>query len=339
MEITGPANYENQEQQPRDDIARSPASPAIVFPPKPDLAEKKQDVWVKSLMSLALYLAFGFFVFQDKLALLLIITGIVIFHELGHFLAMKIFDYKELGIFFIPLLGAYASGTKHEVSQKQSIIILLAGPLPGIILGIIFHFITLYSPNELLETTSRLLILLNLFNLLPVYPLDGGQILNRLFMDENHFISRTFIILSAAAMIWFSWEYIYPYSQLAFFILLYFPLNIILRLIGEIKNERLIKKIEAEGVNLSTAYEDITDENYWHIRNALIKHHPDLKDIPPAPPYQYASREDKVIVTMQALLQRYIIMDVTLAGKLIIIAIWAGSFLTPLLFKISMILF
>ena len=35
------------------------------------------------------------------------------------------------------MLGAYASGTKREVSQKQSAIILLAGPLPGIIAGIL----------------------------------------------------------------------------------------------------------------------------------------------------------------------------------------------------------
>ena len=68
-------------------------------------------------------------------------------HELGHFFAMKYFHYKDLGIFFIPLLGAYVSGSKREVSQKQSAIILLAGPLPGIIIGIALYLIDQNGPG------------------------------------------------------------------------------------------------------------------------------------------------------------------------------------------------
>jgi hypothetical protein len=73
--------------------------------------------------------------------MLLLITAIVGFHEMGHFIAMKAFRYKDLGIFFIPLLGAYVSGSKREVSQKESAIILLAGPLPGIVLGAVFFYL------------------------------------------------------------------------------------------------------------------------------------------------------------------------------------------------------
>src|ERR1700730_9769902 len=87
---------------------------------KLNFKEKKGNVWLRSLTSLALYLALGYYFISHNWSILLILTGIVIFHELGHFFAMKFFDYKELGIFFIPLLGAYASGTKHEISQKQS---------------------------------------------------------------------------------------------------------------------------------------------------------------------------------------------------------------------------
>jgi hypothetical protein len=39
---------------------------------------------------------------------------------------------QRTGDFFIPLLGAYASGTKREVSQKQSAIILTGRPLPAL---------------------------------------------------------------------------------------------------------------------------------------------------------------------------------------------------------------
>src|SRR5436309_707125 len=82
----------------------------FIYPPKPRPEDKKANVWLRSLTSLVLYLAVGYYFFRGNWILLLILTGIVIFHELGHFIAMKIYNYKDLGIFFIPLLGAYASG-------------------------------------------------------------------------------------------------------------------------------------------------------------------------------------------------------------------------------------
>ena len=96
--------------------------------PKPELEEPKSrpNVWLKSLGSLAVFLIIGFFFFRQNWTLVLVLTGVVVFHEMGHFVAMKIYKYQDLGIFFIPLLGAYVSGKKQEVSQKQSAIILLA---------------------------------------------------------------------------------------------------------------------------------------------------------------------------------------------------------------------
>src|SRR5215831_939017 len=146
--------------------ADDPSSvPSFGYPPKPELENKKGNAWIRSAVSLALYLLIGYYFFSANWALLLILTGIVIFHELGHFLAMKLYHYKELGIFFIPLLGAYASGTKREVSQKQSAVILLAGPLPGIIVGIILfllikdQYATLsFQTYSLLRSTAMLLI-------------------------------------------------------------------------------------------------------------------------------------------------------------------------------------
>src|SRR5215510_10637063 len=90
----------------------------IVYAPKYEKTDAPGNVWTKSIMSLGLYLLIGYYIFHS-FDMLLLITGIVVFHELGHFFAMKYFRYKDLGIFFIPLLGAYVSGTKREVSQKE----------------------------------------------------------------------------------------------------------------------------------------------------------------------------------------------------------------------------
>src|SRR5215467_10958566 len=284
------------------------SEPSFGYPPKPELENKKGNVWVRSITSLALYLVIGYYFFsyfyRVDWILLLILTAIVMFHELGHFLAMKAFDYKELGIFFIPLLGAYASGTKREISQKQSAIILLAGPMPGIITGIILFLLTKdQSPTmsfhtySLLRTTSVLLIFLNVLNLLPIYPLDGGQLVNRLFLDESKIVGKVFVVLSAVALGYFA-------IRIEFYPLLVFPAMMLFRLWTESRFDELTKKVEQTGMNLEKTYEDISDEEYWNIRNILIENnYSTFRNINPAPPYEYSSSEDKVVSAIENLLQ------------------------------------
>lgn len=307
--------------------------------PKPVLEEKKNktNIWLKSIASLILYLAIGYFFFSHRWMFLLIITAIIVFHELGHFTAMKIFRYDDLGIFFIPLLGAYVSGTKQEVSQKQSAIILLAGPLPGILLGI---GLILLADNYSLDffggispyAVANALIFLNLLNLLPIYPLDGGQLLHRLFLDDNKIIGKIFVIISAAALVWFALFGL----QRPFYPLLLIPFFMISRMIGDIQHDRLTAKIEAEGVDLNKTYEELTAEEYWKLRNLVIRFYPSLSDIRPSPPYEISPKEDQVITTIQGLLQRTLIQDLSIAGKFLILVIWIGSFLVPILLNLPL---
>jgi Zn-dependent protease len=310
-------------------------------PPKPSAEEPKSKInmWMRSITSLGLYLVLGFYIFHS-FEMLLLITAIVVFHELGHFFAMKSFHYKDLGIFFIPLLGAYVSGTKREVSQKESAIILLAGPLPGVIVGVIIFLIDKYSPDTYLghiplETVSLLFIFLNIINLVPVYPLDGGQLLNRVFFNEESWLSKIFVVLSAALLCWVALSS----SNKASYVLLIFPAMMLLRMFGDSKLNAVEKKIESSGINLDTSYEDMPDADYWKIRNILIESHPSFKDVASTPPYQYDPREDKIMATIQSLLHRHLIQDVSVIGKILIVIIWATAFAAPWLLDMDMSFF
>ena len=260
---------------------------------------------------------------------MIVLTAVVIFHELGHFLAMKFYKYQDLGIFFIPLMGAYVSGKKQVVSQKQSAIILLAGPVPGIIIGLLFHFIAAQQDNYFLERVSWILIFLNLLNLLPVYPLDGGQLLHRLFLNDYNILGKIFVIASAALMSWIA-------ISTEFYLLLFFPFMMISRLIGDLQHERIEKKIEAEGIDLMKNYDELSPEEYWRIRNSIIKYYPQFKDVNPAPPYEISPKEDQIILIIQGLLQRTLIQDLSLAGKFLILVIWVACFAAPFFLDISM---
>jgi len=258
----------------------------------------------------------------------LVLTAIIVFHEMGHFLAMKFYKYQELGIFFIPLMGAYVSGKKQNVSQKQSAVILMAGPLPGIILGLLCHFISAEMDIYFLEKVAWIFVFLNLFNLLPVYPLDGGQLLHRLFLDDYNILGKIFVIISAGLMSWVA-------ISSDFYPLLFFPFMMITRMIGDLQHERIEKKIEAEGIDLMKSYEDLTAEEYWRIRNAVINYYSQFKDVNPSPPYEISSKEDQIITTIQGLLQRSLVQDLTLGGKFLILVIWIGSFAAPFFLNLS----
>lgn len=313
-----------------------------IIPPKPPADEPKSraNIWLRSISSLALYLAIGYYFFNQNWTLVLVLTGVVVFHELGHFLAMKFYHYTDLGIFFIPLVGAYASGKKKEVSQLQSAVILLAGPVPGIIVGIILQFAgpqwaTDYEQLYLLNQVSWILIYLNLLNLLPVYPLDGGQLLNRLFLDNSRIISKIFLLLSIVALTWFA---LYGGPR-PFYALLIIPFFLLTRMLTDSHLDKLTRKVEETGFDLDTTYEEISDENYWKIRNVLIRNHSSLKDVPEAPPYEYSHKEDQIRIMVQNLLQRSIVQDISLAGKIIILIIWVGCFAAPWLIGLPLRLF
>jgi stage IV sporulation protein FB len=324
-------------ENPKKNSDEFTSTTSFIYPPKPEQENKKGNVWIRSLTSLALYLLIGYYFFRANWILLLILTAIVIFHELGHFLAMKMYHYKDLGIFFIPLLGAYASGTKREVSQKQSAIILLAGPMPGIILGIVLLLITndrfgdmSYQTFSLLRSTAGLLIFLNVLNLLPIYPLDGGQLLNRLFLDESKIIGKIFVVLSAIALGYFA-------ISIRFYPLLVFPAMMLFRLRTDTKFDELTRKVEEKGISLEKTYEEITDKEYWAIRNILIENnYATLRNILPAPPYEYSPNEEKVVSAIENLLQRTVVQDLSWFGKLVIILIWVGSFAAPFLLNLDL---
>ncbi len=313
------------------------------IPPKYSPPEEKQQAWLKSAISLAAYLVLGFYIFPSY-KILLIITAIVLIHEMGHFIAMKAYRYNELGIFFIPLLGAYVSGSKREVSQKQSAIILMAGPLPGILIGAACYLADRYYPGILildisLDRVALFFILLNLINLFPIYPLDGGQLLNRVFLDEESSWSKVFVFISVAFMAWFAWSMYRGSGNSLYFILLFFPVMILLRTMGDKKLGSIEKKIEEAGINADIEYEDLPDADYWKIRNILIAEHPAFKEEQSSPPYTFSRKEDKIMAVVQSLLHRHLIQDVSLAGKLFIFLVWAAGLATPWLLDMDLSFF
>ena len=137
---------------------------------------------------------------------LLILVGVLFFHELGHMSAMKLLKYTDLKMFFIPFFGAAVSGKSSNPTALKSCIVSLMGPLPGIVLSVGLYFLFLLTKNYYLFKTAQVMMLLNVFNLLPIMPLDGGRFVDVLFVNKKYFRfvfsflgAATFLFLAASA--------------------------------------------------------------------------------------------------------------------------------------------
>ena len=126
---------------------------------------------------------------------------ILFLHELGHWIAMRIFKYRNLRMFFIPFFGAAVTGQNWNVPGWKKALVSLAGPLPGIALGVIIGCVGMYTGHDVLKKSALMLIFINAFNLLPVLPLDGGHFLHATLFCRNRWLDIIFRCLAAVTLL------------------------------------------------------------------------------------------------------------------------------------------
>jgi stage IV sporulation protein FB len=110
-----------------------------------------------------------------------IVFGSILVHELGHALvATRVFGLGPAAI----LLHGFGGVTRFRAPTKSwhAFVTALAGPSAGLLLGLLAAVVALLVPvperfAELLDTVATINIFWSLFNLLPMLPLDGGNML------------------------------------------------------------------------------------------------------------------------------------------------------------------
>lgn len=175
---------------------------------KPIEKTREQKIQTFLISGLGFVLVFG--LLGIPWATLPLLVLVLVVHELGHYFAMRYFNYEDTSIFFIPFFGAAAKGEKEQVTPFEEYIVFLAGPLPGIIIGVAL-FIYLGGSSKLEESSwlqhyALFSIVLNYLNLLPIYPLDGGKIVQSLLFTrypkaQFYFFLLSFVVIVLAAII------------------------------------------------------------------------------------------------------------------------------------------
>ncbi|MDB6029033.1 MAG: hypothetical protein JWM68_5256 [Verrucomicrobiales bacterium] len=165
--------------------------------------QEKKPRWSSGILVLAVsivaYFAAGTARWNWKTTLALV--PILLFHEMGHWIAMRIFKYRNLRMFFIPFFGAAVTGRNFNVAGWKKALVSLAGPLPGIALGVVLGVVAMIANLPALKQAALMLLLLNGFNLLPVLPLDGGHFLHATLFCRNRWLDIVFRVMAVIALL------------------------------------------------------------------------------------------------------------------------------------------
>ncbi|PKR81697.1 hypothetical protein CW751_04000 [Brumimicrobium salinarum] len=286
------------------------------YPQKPVLLKRKSNGHISiTILSMVIF-AITFSFILDDYYLIAVLLGVLLFHELGHFLMMKLFKYEELNMLFIPFMGAMVSGRKERYSQIESALMVIAGPLPGILLGASLIMFGWIEPTAVSIQIGVLLIALNVMNLIPIDPLDGGQLMRILFFNNYELTQLIFTALSSLAIaglgLYFnSW------------ILIILGLLLGFRIKNKHKLYLIRKEMKDDEIFYETNYDDLSNKTYSKIKQIIIEFTPILKEI------EVHNEEEKynqiVAKQVDGVLFPPTTKDASVFFKIFMMILWAGG--------------
>jgi Zn-dependent protease len=146
----------------------------------------------------------------------LVLVACLVAHEYGHVRAMRYFGIKTKGIYLIPFVGGLAVSDDKINTRWQDVVISIMGPCFGLIMALACWLLYSITGAELFAGAAVLGALLNLFNLLPILPLDGGHVLKSISFSMRSWIGLSVCMAGIALGLWVS--YTFGLALLVFFL-------------------------------------------------------------------------------------------------------------------------
>ena len=97
-------------------------------------------------------------------------------HEMGHYVAARQCGLDVGAPAFIPFMGAFIALKDHPEDVETEAYVAIAGPVAGTVAALAVYLLARSEDSGLLLAIAYSGLFLNLFNLLPVSPLDGGRV-------------------------------------------------------------------------------------------------------------------------------------------------------------------
>lgn len=129
-------------------------------------------------MFLSLIISLGGYALFYGWEFAVVLVYLIFVHEMGHLVAAKQKGLKTSPAIFVPFIGALISLKERPKDAATEAYLAYAGPLAGLISFLPAIPLYYWTHNSVWGLMIFLGALLNLFNLLPVSPLDGGRIVS-----------------------------------------------------------------------------------------------------------------------------------------------------------------
>lgn len=154
------------------------------------------------------------FILTGQFINLLIFTSLIIIHELGHFLACIITKVNVDKITIYPYGGITKIEDIIDIDLKKELLISISGI---IIQSVYFYIIYLLYKNNIIRNYTYNIFYnyhhsMILFNLIPIYPLDGSKILNTIINKIFNYKLSNMILIINSIIIMFSLILIYKFN-------------------------------------------------------------------------------------------------------------------------------
>ena len=142
----------------------------------------------------SMLLAFGLYLtlWSWKFALGFVLAIYV--HEMGHVFALRRFGLAATAPMFIPGFGALVRLKQHPATVDEDAQVGLAGPIWGLAAALIAFVVGVAGGGAIWTAIAQAAGLLNLFNLMPLGPLDGGRAFNALSRPQRLLVAAALLV-------------------------------------------------------------------------------------------------------------------------------------------------
>jgi len=132
--------------------------------------------------------------FSWEFAVIVVVSLVI--HEYGHVWAMRAVGIPTKGFYLIPFVGGAAVPERAFASRLEEHFVAIAGPVFGLAQATLIYGLYLIYQNPLLGAIAAWIAVLNLFNMIPITPLDGGRIIKSATMSVGPGIGMAVLISS-----------------------------------------------------------------------------------------------------------------------------------------------
>ena len=150
----------------------------------------------KTFLSMAIALGVYATAFGWRFALGLILSLYV--HEMGHVVWLRRYGIPATAPMFIPGFGAFVRLKQHPATVIEDARVGLAGPVWGAAAAIVSLLLGAALDHPLLRAVGQAGAWINLFNLIPIWQLDGGRAFSALSQRQRGLVAGVLWLMALA---------------------------------------------------------------------------------------------------------------------------------------------